>query len=840
MVRLLPRVCVCLVVIAATAMTAVGGEIEEGLEAILQSTRPGEPISVLVFLNEQVELDALAARFDRENATLRDRHAAVVRALQAAAEQTQGEFLAAMAEQQNRGSVLNVNPYWISNCIRVEATAAAVREIAARPDVLRVYYNYEIELDAPVGDAGGGRDGGGDRTPTAGVQAVRAPEVWAMGFNGQGILVATLDTGVDGTHPALASRWRGVADPRYQGHPQWAWFDPVTNTTFPQSFGSHGTHTMGSVCGGPPGQDIGVAPGVQWIHAAVIDRVSISQTVADAILAFQWLLDPDGDPETNWDVPAVCSNSWRVTTGHGYPPCDQTFWTYLDACHAAGIVILFSAGNEGPGSQTIGRPPDRATDEYRTCAIGAVDANSSSWPIADFSSRGPSYCAPGGQMAIKPELVAPGVGVYSSVPGGGYQSSGWNGTSMASPHVNGVVALVRQACPDLTVEQVLQILYDTAYDLGPGGNDNAYGWGMVDAYEAVTLALAMCASPPTAYDGSEGTPTNTPVAMTLEARDLDNGPEPMTFIITSLPADGSLNDPGAGAITAAPYALVGHGDVVLYTPNPWYVGSDAFQFKANDGGVPPDGGDSNVATVSIEVGAPVTQQIYFYPLDTNPGWTTEGQWAFGQPAGGGSHNRDPLSGYTGTKVFGYNLLGDYPNNMSGVQCLTTAPINCAYLNETRLRFRRWLAIESAQFDHARVQVSTDGATWTSVWENPMEPISETAWSLQTIDIAAVADGHATVYIRWTLGPTDYSVTYPGWNIDDVEVWAVAQPCATPRGNGDVNLDGTVDARDIQAFVRVLLQPGTAMSQELCAADVQTDGAVDMADLEAFVAVLLGL
>ena len=97
------------------------------------------------------------------------------------------------------------------------------------------------------------------------------------------MLVATLDTGVDGNHPALASRWRGVADPRYAGHPEWAFFDPVTGQTFPFDSGSHGTHTMGTVCGGAPGDEVGVAPGAQWIHAGVIDRVGISQTVADAI-----------------------------------------------------------------------------------------------------------------------------------------------------------------------------------------------------------------------------------------------------------------------------------------------------------------------------------------------------------------------------------------------------------------------------------------------------------------------------------------------------------------------------------------------------------------------------
>ena len=158
-----------------------------------------------------------------------------------------------------------------------------------------------------------------------------------------------------------------------------------------------------------PGDPVGVAPGAQWIHAATIDRVSIARTVSDSLLAFEWLLDPDGDPATNWDVPAVCSNSWGVATSHGYPPCDETFWAHLDACEAAGIVILFSAGNEGTSG--LRRPADRATDDYRTAAVAAVDANDPNWPIAGFSSRGPTNCTPGGDSAIKPDIAGPGVNV---------------------------------------------------------------------------------------------------------------------------------------------------------------------------------------------------------------------------------------------------------------------------------------------------------------------------------------------------------------------------------------------------------------------------------------------
>ena len=447
-----------------------------------------EIISSLVFLKNQVDLETINRQMDKQHATLQLRHKTTVVALQNIATASQPQIVEYLTELQSQNIVKEFECFWISNVIRVDTYQSVIDNIAKRDDVLKVYPNYYIELIEPIG----GRfecEPGYRSDPEPGIEAIRAPEVWDMGITGEGVLVATLDTGVDGNHPALASRWAGVADPNYEGHPEWAWYDPyLGQNDFPYDNGGHGTHTMGTVCGGAPGDQIGVAPGALWISAAPIDRGGgIPGTVSDAIKSFEWLIDPDGDPETNWDVPDVCSNSWGLCDWHGYPPCDDLFWSYLDACEAAGTVIIFSAGNEG--SEGLRRPADRATDDYRTLAVGAVDANDPDWPIADFSSRGPTYCTPGGGPAIKPDIAAPGVNVRSSMPGGGY----WNldGTSMASPHINGVVALLREANPELSVEQIKEIIFQTAYDLGNEGEDNDYGWGMVDAYEAVLLAMGI-------------------------------------------------------------------------------------------------------------------------------------------------------------------------------------------------------------------------------------------------------------------------------------------------------------------------------------------------------------
>jgi len=478
----------CIGAAAAVLATPVfAGEIDPDLVRIIRATPDGQVLSTLVYLSDQVNISGMNRHFEQVNMNLRERHRLVVTSLQEKAATTQGPMLAHLAALKDAGRISDFSAYWISNVIRVDATRREIVQLAQRDDVLRIYFNYPIELVTPVDIDKAEIDQGGLDAPEIGQVAIRAPEVWAeFNVHGNGVLTATLDTGVDGNHPALRDRWAGVADPRYAGHPEWAWFDPVTNTNFPTAFGSHGTHTMGTVCGGAPGDEVGTAPGAIWIHAAVIDRVSIPRTVSDSLLAFEWLIDPDGDPNTNFDVPAACSNSWGLVTGHGYPPCDQTFWSHLDANEAAGTVIIFSAGNEG--SSGLRRPADRATDEFRTMAVAAVDARNSNWPIASFSSRGPTNCTPNGSPAIKPDISAPGVNVRSSVPGNGY--SEFSGTSMASPHINGVVCLMREVNPDLSVEGIKQIIFDTAFDLGSAGEDNSYGWGMVDAYEAVVAAMS--------------------------------------------------------------------------------------------------------------------------------------------------------------------------------------------------------------------------------------------------------------------------------------------------------------------------------------------------------------
>jgi hypothetical protein len=357
-----------------------------------------------------------------------------------------------------------------------------------------------------------------------------------------------------------------------------------------------------------------------------------------------------------------------------------------------------------------------------------------------------------------------------------------------------------------------------------------------DFFMSDLSALGPCQTfPPTAQNSAVSTNENTAVDLALQATDdgMPNPPGILSFIVTALPTHGQASDPGGGVITAVPYTLLGHGRVVHYVPAAHYVGADSLEFKANDGGTPPDGGDSNLATVSITV-VGVPERVYSFPLDVDPGWSTTGAWAFGVPTGGGSHHQDPTAGHTGVNVYGYNLNGDYPNNLPA-RYLTTAALDCSELTAVELRFWRWLGVEAS--DHAGIEVSADGVSWTPVWSNPAT-VNDAVWVPVSYSLAAVADHQPTVYVRWVLGPTDGSVTFPGWNVDDVELWALAP---APALVGDLNCDGHVNFGDINPFVLALSNPaGYATAYPNCNilnGDINGDGHVNFGDINPFVALL---
>ncbi len=473
-----------LILIGLVAMTVAGpalaGELTPRMEGYLATKAAGEPVQGLIFITDRLDVKALDWELHEAGAPLAERHYTVITALMEDAERTQGSLLADLEIRKQLGEIDSYEPFWIVNAVFVTAKDdVAIRDIALRDDVEMVEPPLTIELIEPVSRVDSPALAIGI---TPGVVNVGARRVWSdLGINGAGAIVCNLDTGVDGNHPALASRWRGNFAPAEEC---WLDFDGGFNDP-PVDSSNHGTHTMGTMCGTAPNDTIGVAPGALWIAANTIVGGNLG---GQLLTTLQWLADPDGNPATMDDVPDVANNSWGVNENFGYPDCYNGWWAAIDACEAAGVVHVWATGNEGPGLGTVRSPGDRASTPYDSFSVGATNYFPP-YNIASFSSRGPAgpNCGPQENL-IKPEVVAPGNNIYSSVPGGGYTYMG--GTSMSTPHVAGVVALMRSANPDLDVITIKQILIDTANDLGAPGEDNLYGWGFLDAWEAVSAATA--------------------------------------------------------------------------------------------------------------------------------------------------------------------------------------------------------------------------------------------------------------------------------------------------------------------------------------------------------------
>ena len=408
---------------------------------------------------------------------LGDKHAAheqVIEHLVDVATLSQSDFIAAALSLGQSGSVKSIKPYWLINAVKVTGEANALASLKCRSDVEYVFEDYPVELIAPVElQEASPADVGHE----IGLDIIAAPQVWAMGLDGNGSLVCNFDTGVDGFHPALAAKFRG----NNGGDRDACWFDPYYQRETPSDLQGHGTHTMGIMVGSEGPDTVGVAPGAQWIAASVLGGGGFERTISDILEAFQWAADPDGDPSTLDDVPDVINNSWGIPIGF-YPPCDFTFWEAIDNLEAAGTVVIFGCGNEGPFAETVRTPADRISSAYNSFSVGALSVNHDSLAIAEFSSRGPSGCD---HTTIKPEVTAPGVAIRSSHLNGGYIVL--SGTSMAAPHVAGAVALLRQFNTHATPDEIKQALMNSATDMGITGEDNDYGWGVINIRRAIEL-----------------------------------------------------------------------------------------------------------------------------------------------------------------------------------------------------------------------------------------------------------------------------------------------------------------------------------------------------------------
>lgn len=369
-------------------------------------------------------------------------------------------------------------PFWILNAIKVTSNKAILQELAARPEVAQIVADGAYPIPQPLP----GKEQPRVNVVEWNIDRIRAPEVWStFGVRGEGIVVANIDTGVEFTHSALVNQYRGNQGGGVFDH-NYNWFDPSqvcgSPSLVPCDNIGHGSHTMGTMVGddGDPGQNqIGVAPHARWIAAKGCESSSCSFS---ALLASgQWVLAPtdlDGQNPRPDLRPHVVNNSW------GGGPGDPFYQATVDAWNASGIFPQFANGNSGPSCSSSGSPGDYV----QAYSAGAFDINNN---IAFFSSRGPSFF----EGELKPNIAAPGVDVRSSVPGDSYAF--FSGTSMASPHVAGTVALIWSAAPTLIgdINATRTLIDDTGIDtsdLSCGGTEddnNVWGEGRLDAFNAV-------------------------------------------------------------------------------------------------------------------------------------------------------------------------------------------------------------------------------------------------------------------------------------------------------------------------------------------------------------------
>jgi serine protease AprX len=613
--------------------------IAPDLAAELARRAPQDEIAVIVSLTDKVN----PRLFE-----LRDRSARDTRLVQALKEKTAATQRPHWVFLQNQGA-RQLRELWVINAIAVTARASIIRQLAFRPGIERISLDSVLETPVPsIGTAA---------PPEWNLNAVRAPQMWALGYTGIGIVVANMDTGVDAAHPDLVTKWRGGKN---------SWYDPHGQHPTPYDPTGHGTQTMGIILGGSAGGSaIGVAPDARWIAAKLYDDAGRAR-YSDIHLTFQWLLDPDGDLGTV-DSPDVVIASWGLVGTAGQ--CVTEFSVDIDVLRTAGIVMAFAAGNDGPGPLTSLSP----ANDPRAVSGGAVD---DTLAIASFSSRGPSAC----DGSIYPDLVAPGVNVRTADLsfGGLPQYVVVSGTSYAAPHAAGAMALLAGAFPSAGVGQLEAALIGSARDLGVTGEDNSYGFGLADVQAAYQFLLAGTDSPPRItstppLSATANSPYRYPVIATDPDSDalsfsLDIAPPGMavnaitgliewtprsdqigihgvtvrvddargkfatqtfdvtvampnlapaasndsygtpsgtTLAITAPGVLGNDTDADGGALTAVPAGGTANGSLALngngsfsYTPNPGFAGTDSFAYRAFDGAL-----YSNTATVSITVNA---------------------------------------------------------------------------------------------------------------------------------------------------------------------------------------------------------------------------------------------
>jgi len=677
-----------------------------------------------------------------------------------------------------------------------------------------------------------------------GITDTNADDFWStFGMQGDGLVVANIDTGVQWDHPALDQAFKCGTDPSNAA----CWEDPanICGGSACDNNG-HGTHTMGTMVGDDDPTltyQVGMAPNAQWIACKGCETNSCSDTSLNACA--DWILAPAGSPDNR---PHVVNNSWGGGGG------DAWYLPKVNAWRAAAIFPAFSAGNSGPTCGSIGSPSDYQ-ESFSTAN------HTSTRTISSSSSRGPSTY--GDDPYTKPNISAPGTSICSSIPGSSW-SCGYSGTSMAAPHVAGAVALLWSCNASLIGDMTatFEVLQDTADPSNDGGNCGAptdgegnftYGYGYLNVLAAGQQVCAAGTIAGTVTNGTtpiegatvtadngaglvvdvltlaDGTYTlNVPedtydVSATKYGytEDIETGvvviegsTTTVDFVITPLSTSmvsGYVYDGGVTGLGSHGYPLysaihitaTGFDETIYTDPFTGYYEVELMEATAHTftttpvpGGydplvesVTPTGAtyihDIYVPVDGVVCAAPGYQPSYdiFYNFESSDhGFTPGGTTSFAW----GDFTSGPMAGHSGTKGIATNPAGNYNASELGWMASPVLDMSGFGTDSIAIQWWDWKHIESASYDWARLDVTKDGGiTWNTVW-GPIGGVSDTAYNQQTVTLDPtynVSNFQMRFYFK-----SDSSVQYEGWYVDDIGIVAVPVPPPTTVFSTDFDTD----------------------------------------------------
>lgn len=451
----------CFCLLPLSSLATQNGKIDPFLKSKLTIADFGEKIPAIVRMKNPVAVQPLATPSGKKGVVRTQARANLIYALKDRAKQNRQP----LQKLLNRLRIVNSRQLWLINGMAIQATSAQIEEISQMPDVASIAADQIIELPKL-------KPAQASEPVKQNIAQLNIPSLWSLGYAGQGVTVAIVDSGVDIDHPDLGQRWRGGSN---------SWFDPNgEHPVVPADLDGHGTHVTGLVLGGNnSGAYIGVAPDAEWIGVKIFTDAGFA--LSSSIHAgFQWLLDPDQNPETD-DAPDIINNSWGFNDEPNVcNDLSKEFQDDIQVMKAAGMAVLFAAGNTGPEASTSTAPANNP----ESFAVGSVGTSTSPSLISSFSARGPSAC----DGTIYPEVVAPGFLTWTSdlTTDGIFPNSYImvSGTSFSTAHASGVIALLLSAFPEAPVSVLETALKQSATDLGTPGEDNTYGYGLIDSLSA--------------------------------------------------------------------------------------------------------------------------------------------------------------------------------------------------------------------------------------------------------------------------------------------------------------------------------------------------------------------